>query len=93
MNFYLILAIYVIVINITSFITMKIDKELAKKHMWRISEKTLFLLALFLGATGIFSGMYTFRHKTKHISFAVIITILIIINIICIYFLVTRFVN
>ena len=93
MNFYLILAIYVIIINIMSFITMKIDKELAKKHMWRISEKTLFLLALFLGATGIFSGMYAFRHKTKHISFVVIIPILIIINIICIYFLVTRFIN
>ena len=50
MNPYLILTIYIIVINIFAFFAMKLDKDLAKKQMWRISEKALFSFALFLGA-------------------------------------------
>lgn len=49
---------------------MYIDKERAKKREWRISEKTLMTLALFGGACGGVLGMYLFRHKTKHNSFA-----------------------
>lgn len=90
MNLYLILGLYIIVINIFGFLAMKLDKELAKKHMWRISEKALFSFALFLGAPGVLAGMYTFRHKTKHTTFVVLIPTLIIANIICIYLIITK---
>ncbi len=93
MNPYLILTIYIIVINIFAFFAMKLDKDLAKKQMWRISEKALFSFALFLGAPGILAGMYTFRHKTKHITFVILIPVLIILNIITVYFIVTKFIN
>lgn len=45
------------------------DKQRARKNKWRISEATLFSIATVGGSLGILLGMYTFRHKTKHIRF------------------------
>ena len=50
---------------------MLIDKVKAKKNAWRIPEATLFLVAAIGGSVGSILGMYTFRHKTKHIQFIV----------------------
>jgi uncharacterized membrane protein YsdA (DUF1294 family) len=63
-----ILAAY-IVMNLIGLIVMKTDKERAKKHQYRISERTLWLIALFGGAVGTTAGMQLYRHKTKHLSF------------------------
>lgn len=60
------LPIYLIAINIAAFCLMGIDKRRAKRHLWRISEKTLFLPALLGGSLGGILGMHLFRHKTKH---------------------------
>ena len=57
---------YVICINLMGFLAMGIDKERAKRHVWRISEKTLFVIAMLGGCFGTWLGMYLFRHKTKH---------------------------
>ena len=59
-------AAYLILVNIISFLVMGLDKHRAKVHKWRVSEKTLFLLALLGGSAGSVSGMYTFHHKTRH---------------------------
>lgn len=40
---------YLIVINVLAFALMGIDKSKAKRHLWRIPEKTLFLSALLGG--------------------------------------------
>lgn len=61
---------YIIVLSIILLICMYLDKQRAIKNEWRISEKTLFMLAIFGGAIGGVLGMYLFRHKTKHNSFA-----------------------
>ena len=61
---------YIIVLSISLLILMYTDKQKAIKQQWRISEKTLFILAIFGGAIGGVLGMYLFRHKTKHNSFA-----------------------
>ena len=66
---------------------MKYDKYQAKNNNYRVSEKTLFIVALLLSGLGIYIGMYKFRHKTKHVKFTVGIPIVIIINILCIYYL------
>lgn len=63
------LLIYLLVINAAGFLLMLIDKQKAKKSRWRIPEKTLFLTAIIGGSVGSLVGMYTFRHKTKHIQF------------------------
>ena len=50
---------------------MLADKQKARKNLWRIPEATLFLVAAIGGCVGSILGMYTFRHKTKHIQFIV----------------------
>lgn len=45
---------------------MGMDKRKAKKGKWRISERTLFLVALLGGAIGSTIGMHVFHHKTRH---------------------------
>lgn len=66
-----VLYIYLIVINAAAFLLMLVDKVKAKKNLWRIPEATLFLVAAIGGSIGSLLGMYTFRHKTKHIKFIV----------------------
>lgn len=92
MNSYIYLLIYVVLINILAFSIMSIDKNRATNgnSRNRISEKTLFTYALFLGALGIFAGMYAFRHKTKHMKFVIFIPVLFILNCISIYYIITR---
>ncbi len=73
------LIIYIIAINLIGFFIMGIDKRKARRGKWRISERTLFTIALLFGSIGILIGMYVFRHKTKHLIFTIgIPTILVI---------------
>ena len=60
------LELYIVCVSIVGFALMGIDKNRAKRHEWRIPEKTLFFVALIGGSLGTTVGMYTFRHKTKH---------------------------
>lgn len=62
---------YLLLANLLGFCLMGIDKARAKKGAWRISEKTLFGVALFGGSVGSILGMQTFRHKTKHWYFVI----------------------
>ncbi len=48
---------------------MGIDKQFARAKKKRIPEKTLWKIAWFGGAIGMWIGMLVFRHKTKHLSF------------------------
>lgn len=64
-------SFYGVLINLIGFGLMGIDKHKARKHQWRISEKTLFLTALLFGSLGTWAGMYAFHHKTKHWYFVV----------------------
>lgn len=61
-----IVLIYLIIINLTGLFLMGLDKYKARKHLWRIPEKTLFLTALLGGSIGTLTGMHLFRHKTRH---------------------------
>ncbi|WP_102274313.1 DUF1294 domain-containing protein [Cytobacillus massiliigabonensis] len=84
-----ILMIYFIIINLAGFYIMKADKTKARKNEYRISEKTLWLVALFLGATGMTFGMKAFRHKTKHLQFKLGLPVLALIEIaLCLYLLI-----
>lgn len=81
------LIIYFVIINSIGFLAMYIDKKKAIRGSYRISEKTLFIISVFLGAIGVYYGMYKFRHKTKHSSFTVGIPLCIILNIISLYYI------
>ena len=64
-----IIIIYILAINLITFLTMYIDKKKAKWGKWRIKESTLFTLVLLGGGIGGIAGMYTFRHKNKKTRF------------------------
>ena len=71
--------IYLIIINILSFILMGWDKYCAIKNKWRIPEKTLLGLSIIGGGIGIYLGMKTFRHKTQKPIFQILVPITVII--------------
>ena len=59
-------ALFGAAMSFVLFLLMGTDKRLAKRGARRVPERTLFLLALLLGAPGGLLGMYAFRHKTRH---------------------------
>ena len=64
-----IMETYLILINAAAFVLMLMDKRKAIRHVWRIPERTLIGSAALGGSIGALAGMYTFRHKTKHLKF------------------------
>ena len=77
-----VLLVYLLIINAAGFILMLVDKVKAKKNLWRIPEATLFLVAAIGGSVGSILGMYTFRHKTKHIKFIVGMPLILAVQIV-----------
>ncbi len=76
---------YLVIINIVAFILYGIDKNLAKKHLYRISEYSLLAFSFFGGCLGSFLGMKVFHHKTKKFTFWFFNIIFLIIWIIFLY--------
>ncbi|WP_040207703.1 DUF1294 domain-containing protein [Neobacillus jeddahensis] len=66
--------------NVVGILIMGEDKRRAKRHEYRIRERTLWLVALFGGAIGTTVGMQVYRHKTKHTSFKLGFPILAILE-------------
>ena len=83
----LILIIYLIAVNIIAFVMYGADKHKAKRGKWRISEKALICIAVIGGSIGALFGMYVFRHKTKHGLFCFGIPLILIAQIILVWFL------
>ncbi len=61
--------VYLLVINIVTFIAYGADKNAAKQGRWRTRESTLLILSAVGGAIGGILAMLLFRHKTKHTVF------------------------
>lgn len=80
-NFINYFVIYLIIINLITFIFFWNDKRRSKKEAWRIPEKTLIGLCMIGGAIGGILGMRVFHHKTKHFLFAWGIPIILILQI------------
>lgn len=82
------LLIYLLLINALGFVLMLVDKWKARKKRWRIPESTLMWVAALGGSIGSLLGMYTVRHKTKHLKFIVGIPLILVAQIFgAIYFL------
>ena len=61
--------LYLLIVNAIGFVLMLGDKRMAQKKLWRIPEATLLAMAAIGGSIGSLIGMYTFRHKTRHVKF------------------------
>ena len=83
-------AIYLLIVNAIGFLLMLIDKRKAIRHRWRIPEKTLFLTAAIGGSVGSIMGMYTFRHKTKHLQFTLGMPAILIVQLVLAFIFFTR---
>ena len=81
------MKVYLIIINILSFILYGIDKLKAIKKKERISEKTLILIGILGGSIGSIIGMNIFRHKTKKLKFIISLPLILIIHIIVVIYL------
>ena len=57
---------YILVMSIVAFCVCGADKFAAQRQKSRVPEKVLFLLSALGGSVGMYLGMFTFRHKTKH---------------------------
>ena len=77
-----VIMIFFIIMNIIGYYIMKADKTKARKNEYRISEKTLWFIAIFFGALGMTIAMQTFRHKTKHLQFKIGLPVLALIEVI-----------
>lgn len=85
------ILLYLLAINLITFLAMYIDKRKAKKGNWRTKESTLFTLVLLGGGIGGIAGMYLFRHKTQKPRFVIGFPAILIIEVICaIIFLVIK---
>lgn len=68
------LAVWLLVLNLGTFLVFGLDKWKAKRKVKResvrrVPEKTLFLLAALGGSVGALAGMRVWHHKTLHRSF------------------------
>ena len=66
MDAIILLICYFLIVNLIGFLSMYVDKRRARKHLWRIPETTLFIIAIIGGSIGSIVGMHLFRHKTRH---------------------------
>ena len=81
------ILLYLAGVNLTGFVIMGIDKWKAKKQAFRIPEATLFLIAIIGGSIGSLIGMYTFRHKTRHMTFVIGMPVILALQILILFLL------
>lgn len=75
------ILLYLLIINAIGFVLMLADKLSAQKNLWRIPEATLLTAAALGGSIGSLIGMYTIRHKTKHLKFTLGVPLILIAQI------------
>jgi len=75
-----------LIVNFFSFIIFGIDKRWSIKHQRRVSEKTLLLVSFLGGSAGAIAGMLIFRHKISKTSFLLKFGLIVLIQIVLIYF-------
>ena len=64
-----ILLLFLLAINVLTFLLYGIDKWKAKRARWRIPESVLLGMAAVGGSIGAWLGMRVWHHKTQHKKF------------------------
>lgn len=82
------LLLFIFITSVIAFVVMGYDKSQAKKRGQRVSERTLWTLAVCGGGIGAYLGMQMFRHKTKHTNFRVGFLMLMIVYAFLIFWIV-----
>ena len=80
---------YLLAVNILAFVLFGIDKQKARRNLWRIPEKTLLLSALIGGSVGGILGMQFFHHKIRKPKFAIGVPVILVVEIVVVWFIQT----
>lgn len=73
------LIYYLLIINVLAFVMYGVDKRRAIRNQYRIRESVLLWMARLGGGVGSWLGIKTFRHKTKHTKFKIVVPLWIVI--------------
>lgn len=71
---------YLLIISVVSVFTCVYDKIAAKRKWRRVREAHLHLLSILGGAFFMYLTMLAIRHKTKHLSFMIVLPIMIVLH-------------
>ena len=83
----ILLAGYIILVNLAGFYMMASDKHRARSHRFRIPEASLFAIAFIGGSAGALCGMFVFHHKTKHPRFMIGMPVILVVQIVLVLIL------
>ena len=86
----LLIAVLLIILNLTTFVLFYYDKHAAQDRLWRISEGTLLLIALIGGSAGAIVGQQVMRHKTRKEPFRTMLYSIPVLQVIAIAWLALR---
>ena len=81
LNLMYIVLLYLVAVNLVTFIIYGIDKFKSKRAKWRVPEATLLGLAAVGGSIGAWLGMKLWHHKTLHKKFRYGIPLILIAQI------------
>ena len=65
------LWIVYLMLNVISFSLYGLDKQRARRGLWRIRESVLLAIAWLMGGVGAWLGMRLFHHKTQKRRFVI----------------------
>ena len=68
-SFFHIIILYLVAINVVTFLLYGIDKFKAQRSRWRIPESVVLGMTVVGGSVGAWLGMMVWRHKTQHKKF------------------------
>lgn len=87
------LIYYIFLVNLIAFVLIYTDKQKSIRKKWRIKESTIIFLSLIGGSIGTYIGMYTFRHKTKHLKFTLGVPMIILAQVLAYIFIIKEMNN
>lgn len=73
---------YLLIINIIAFVLFAVDKYKARRSLWRISERGLFLVCLLGGSIGGLFGIFLLHHKRRKPLFRYGVPVVFLLHII-----------
>lgn len=81
MKFLIVIAFYILAINLITFLAFRYDKAQALAKGWRVSEQSLLNMAFVGGTIGAFWGRKVYRHKTRKEPFSTFLQLIAVVQI------------
>ena len=78
---------WLVAVSVTAAALTVWDKSRARRRVWRVPERTLWLVAALGGAAATYVTMWLIRHKTLHRRFMWGLPLLLLCQIVLVYLL------